>query len=314
MLQFIMRRLAISAVVLFFVTLIGFTITRVLPGDPVGSILGETASEEARLALREELGVDDPLFVQYGDWISGAMRLDFGKTFKEGSEVSEELRTRLVPTLELAILSLMCSFSLGIVLGTLAAMNRNGPIDHLARFLGVIGIATPHFWLGMILIVLVAVRLDLLPAFGYVPFTEDPWENLKRMIMPVFAISIGQLAVLTRQVRGTMIEVLEEDYVRTATAKGLPRLAVIRRHALKNAMIPVLTVAGLQIARIASGAAVIETVFAIPGVGRLTAEAVQFHEYNVVQAVMLLSGVVIVLTNMLVDMAYGWLDPRIRLA
>lgn len=314
MLQFIIHRLAVSAIVLFFVTLISFGVTRVLPGDPVGSILGETSSEQARLALREELGVDDPLPVQYADWISGAVRLDFGRTFKEGSEVRDELRDRLAPTLELGVLSLMCSFTLGIVLGTMAAVNRNGPIDHLARFLAVIGIATPHFWLGLILIVLVAVRLDLLPAFGYVPFTENPSENLKRMIMPVFAISIGQLAVITRQVRGTMIEVLEEDYIRTAKAKGLGRLTVIKRHALKNAMIPVLTVAGLQIARIASGAAVIETVFAIPGVGRLTAEAVQFHEYNVVQAVMLLSGVVIVLTNMLIDMTYGWLDPRIRLA
>lgn len=313
MAAFVLRRLTISAVVLFFVTLIGFAITHVLPGDPAGSILGETASTEARVQLRKELGLDDALPIQYVRWLSGAMRLDFGRTFREGSSVGGELRDRLVPTLELGLLSVLGSFTFGILLGTTAAINRNGPLDHMARFVGVIGIATPHFWLGMILIVLVAVKLRLLPAFGYVPFTEDPVDNLKRMIMPVFAISIGQLAVLTRQVRATMIEILEEDYVRTATAKGLPRLVVLRRHALKNGMIPVLTVAGLQIARVAGGAAVVETVFAIPGVGRLTAEAVQFHEYNVVQAVMLLSGVVIVITNMLVDMAYGWLDPRIRL-
>jgi peptide/nickel transport system permease protein len=312
MATFIVRRLLTSVVVLFFVTLIGFTITHVLPGDPAASVLGETASQEAYLALREEMGLNAPLWAQYRDWVTGALRFDFGRTFRESSSVRTELWERLPPTLELGLLSLLVSFTGGIVLGMIAALNRNGPLDHVARLLGVIGVATPNFWFGMLLIVILSVKFDLLPAFGYVPFTEDPVGNLQRMAMPVIAISLSQLAVIVRMTRGTMIEVLEEDYVRTARAKGLARLVILRRHALRNGMIPVLTVAGLQVARIAGGAAVVETVFAIPGVGRLTAEAVQFHEYNVVQAVMLLSGVVIVCTNLLVDIAYGWLDPRIR--
>ncbi|HZQ38719.1 MAG TPA: ABC transporter permease [Dehalococcoidia bacterium] len=312
MAAFVVRRLLISVVVLFFVTLIGFSITHVLPGDPVTSILGETASPQARVRVRQELNLNDPVPVQYGKWVWGALHLDFGKTFREGRPVGTEIRTRLAPTLELGLLSIGFSFTLGILLGVVAAVNRNGPLDHLARFVGVIGVATPNFWLGLLLIVLLAVKLRLLPAFGYVPFDQSPAENLKRMIMPVFAISLAQLAVIVRISRGTMIEVLGEDFVRTARAKGLPGLMVMRRHVLKNGMIPVLTVAGLQVARVAGGAAVVETVFAIPGIGRLTAEAVQGHEYNVVQAVMLLSGVVIVAANMLVDMSYGWLDPRIR--
>ena len=314
MITYLLRRALSALIVIFFVTLIGFTITHVLPGDPAGASLGETASEEARLQLREELKLDDPLAVQYRDWIGAALRLDFGQTFKEGDSVGGELRKRLAPTLELGVLSITFSFTFGIILGLVAAVNRNGPVDHFSRLLGVIGVATPHFWLGLILIVVLAVNLRLLPAFGYVPFRQDPIENLKLMAMPVFAISLGQLAVIMRMVRGTMIEILEEDYVRTAKANGLGRLTVIQRHVLKNGMIPVLTVAALQVARIAGGAAVIETVFAIPGVGRLTAEAVQFHEYNVVQAVILLSGLVVVLVNVLVDLAYGWLDPRIRLS
>jgi peptide/nickel transport system permease protein len=312
MIPFLVRRLLSSVVVLFIVTLIGFGITHLLPGDPVTSILGETASQEARVRMREELNLNDPLHIQYGKWIGGVLQLDFGRTFREGSSVRDELRTRLVPTLELGVLSITFSFIGGMILGLIAAVNRNGPLDHFARFVGVIGIATPNFWLGLLLIVILAVKLGVLPAFGYIPFREDPIENLKLMVMPVLAISLAQLAVIVRMVRGTMIEVLEEDYVRTAKAKGLSRLMVLRRHALKNGMIPVLTVASLQIARIVGGAAVVETVFAIPGVGRLTAEAVQFHEYNVVQAVMLLSGVVIISVNILLDVAYGWLDPRIR--
>lgn len=311
---FLIRRALSSLVVVFFVTLIGFAITHILPGDPVGSILGETASADARVKLREELRLDDSLATQYETWIRGALRLDFGRTFREGSSVRGELRSRLTPTLELGLLSIFVSFGLGIPLGMVAAVNRNGPLDHLARFVGVIGIATPHFWLGLLLIVVVAVKLRLLPAFGYVPFTDDPVGNLKRMVMPVFAISLGQLAVIVRMVRGTLIEVIEEDYVRTARAKGLKGAVVMRRHVLKNGMIPVLTVAALQVARVAGGTAVVETVFAIPGVGRLTAEAVQFHEYNVVQAVMLLTGLVVVVVNLLVDISYGWLDPRIRVS
>jgi len=313
MLAFVIRRLMISAVVLFFVTLIGFSITHLLPGAPVTAILGETSSPEARVRVRQELNLNDSVPVQYVKWIGGAAHLDFGKTFRQGRPVATEIGTRLGPTLELGLLSIIFSFSLGLLLGVTAAVNRNGPLDHIARFVGVIGIATPNFWLGLVLIVLLAVKLHILPAFGYVPFDQNPIENLKRMAMPVFAISLAQLAVIVRLVRGSVIEVLGEDYVRTARAKGLPGSVVMRRHAIKNAMIPVLTVAGLQVARVAGGAAVVETVFAIPGVGRLTAEAVQTHEYNVVQAVILLSGVVIVVANMLVDMAYGWLDPRIAL-
>ena len=202
MAAFIVRRLLISVVVLFFVTLIGFSITHLLPGDPVTSILGETASPDARVRVREELNLNDPVPVQYTKWVWGALHLNFGKTFREGTPVGTELRTRLGPTLELGLLSIFFSFTLGILLGVVAAVNRNGPIDHFARFIGVIGIATPSFWLGLLLIVLLAVKLRLLPAFGYVPFDQSPVENLKRMLMPVFAISLAQLAVIVRISRG----------------------------------------------------------------------------------------------------------------
>src|SRR5215211_6606307 len=254
MIGFLVRRLLSSIVVLFFVTLIGFGITHLLPGDPVASILGETGSAEARVQLREELNLNDPPPLQYAKWIGGVFRLDFGRTFRGGDSVREELLDRLGPTLELGLLSIAFSFAGGLVLGLVAAVNRNGPLDHLARFIGVLGIATPNFWLGLLLIVILAVKLRVLPAFGYVPFRENPVENLKLMVMPVLAISLAQLAVITRMVRGTMIEVLEEDFVRTAKAKGLSRLVVLRRHAVKNGMIPVLTVASLQVARIVGGA------------------------------------------------------------
>lgn len=314
MLEYVIRRLGHSVIVLFIVTLIGFFITHVLPGDPTGVILGDTASPEAVAALREEIGLDDPLWKQYTDWLTKTLQLDLGNTFRSGLDVREELLTRLAPTIQLGTMSFILSFTLAIILGSLAASKRNSWIDMFARGVGVVGIATPNFWLGMVLIILVSVKLGWLPAFGYVPFFEDPVENMKRMIMPIFAISISQLAVTVRMVRGSMIEVLSQDYIRTARAKGLAARLIFYRHALRNAMIPVCTVAGIQIGHILGGSAVVETIFAIPGVGRFTAESVQAHEYNVVQAVMLLAGISIVSANLLVDLAYGWLDPRIRLA
>ena len=313
MTEYIIRRIFQSAVVLFVVTLIGFFMTHVLPGDPAGQILGDNASQDSLEALRDELNLDDPLLIQYLQWLGNTAVLDLGKTFGSGLEVRGEILSRLGPTIELGLLSFAISFLLAIVLGTLAASHRGSWLDAVARGIGVVGIATPNFWLGMVLIVIFAVKLDWLPAFGYVPFSEDPIENLKRMALPVFALSLSQLAVLVRMVRASMIEVLEQDYIRTARAKGLSVTAVHVRHALRNALIPVITVAGLQIGRILSGSAVIETIFAIPGVGRFTVESVVAHEYNVVQAVMLMVGITIVLSNLAVDLSYGIIDPRIRL-
>ncbi|MGE3077263.1 MAG: ABC transporter permease [Dehalococcoidia bacterium] len=312
MLQYIARRAIHSAIVLFIVTLIGFFLTHVLPGDPAGQILGDNASPQAVSALREELNLDAPLYEQYADWLGNAVRLDFGRTFRSGLDVRSQLTSRLAPTLELGLLSLTISFFAALCLGTLAAARRGTWIDAVARGIGVVGIATPNFWLGMVLILLLSVKLKWLPAYGYVPIQDDLVGNLKRIAMPVFALSLAQMAVLVRLVRASMIEVLSQDYIRTARAKGLSMRRVHLVHGLRNAMIPVLTVAGLQIGRVIGGSAVIETIFAIPGVGRFTAESVGSHEYNVVQAVMLLAGVTIVAANLAVDLSYGWIDPRIR--
>jgi peptide/nickel transport system permease protein len=312
MAELVIRRVIESIVVLFIVSLISFFVMHVLPGDPAGSILGETASPQALAEVKHELGLDEPLYQQYFSWLGNVFEGNFGVRYGNGLSVRTQLVHRLGPTVELGVLSLLLALAVALILGTVAAAHRGGPIDAVARLIGVAGIAVPGFWLGMVLIVVCSVKLGWLPAFGYVPITEHPLSNLEHMVMPVVSLSLIQVAVLVRFVRGSMVEVLEEDYVRTARAKGLSSRLVLGRHALRNALIPVMTLVGLQIGRILGGAAVIETLFSIPGVGHLTVDAVLKHDYNVVQAVMLLTGVAMVSSNLMVDIAYGWLDPRIR--
>ena len=316
MTTFVLRRLVDLVFVLFCVSLLVFLMLRLIPGDAVEIMLGANTdiTPERVEALRRQLGLDLPLLAQYGRWLGGVVQGDFGTSVWTGRPVSAEILGRLPITLELTLfallLALLCSFPLGV----LAARARGGLSDTLVRISTVIGLTLPSFWVGVIFLYLTSSYLPGWSVLGYVPFTEDPLGNLSRLILPVVAVSLPMIAGLTRMVRSSLLEVLSLDYIRTAKAKGVPARGLLYKHALRNALIPVVTVVGVQLGYLLSGVVVIEQVFAIPGLGRLIIGAINERNYPLVQGVILVITAVFVLINLLVDLAYALIDPRVEYA
>ncbi len=311
MTQYIVRRVLIMFPVAFLVTVFLFVLIRQTPGDPVLVRLGEEATPENRAALRHELGLDQPVAVQYAKWLGRVLRGDFGRSIRNNQPVLDAIAERLPKTLELGLVAFVYSVGVAIPLGTLGALFRRGPIGLAASAFTFAGVSMPNFFLGTLLILFLSVKLGWLPPGQYVPFNEDPLDNLRRLIMPAITLGTAGAAVNMRLIRSSLLDVIVQDYIRTARAKGLPERLVFFRHALRNALIPVVTIVGIQVGALWEGAFVTETIFAWPGVGRLTINSISGRDYPVVQAVVLIAAFSFMFSSLLVDLAYAWLDPRI---
>lgn len=314
MLGFALRRLGASLLALLLASMLVFGAIRALPGDPALALAGEERDPQSLAEVREKYGLDQPVPVQYWRWASLAARGDFGTSVRTGLEVRELITSRLPITIELALYSMLVAVLIGIPTGVLAAVRRGKPADYVGNAFGLIGLSVPNFWLGLMLILVFAVQLGWLPASGYVPFARDPLGNLERMLLPAIVLGTGLAAVLMRQMRSSMLETLDADYVRTARAKGLSERAVIGVHALRNSLITVVTIVGLQLGALLSGAVVTEQIFVIPGFGKLIVDGVFTRDFPVVQGVVLVSAAGYIVVNLAVDLVYSLLNPRIRVA
>jgi peptide/nickel transport system permease protein len=311
--EFLIQRSAISLVTLFLITVIVFAGVRMIPGDPARVMAGTEADAAGLEEIRQKYGLGDPLPVQYAKWLGLALRGDLGESIRTRDSVLRLVGQKLPITLQLAAYSLLVALVIAVPVGVLAAVRRNTAWDYIASSVSLCGLSIPNFWLGIMLILLLSVRLHWLPASGFVPFLEDPWANLQRLLMPAVVLGTALAAVLMRQTRNSMIEVLSADYIRTAYAKGLRTAVVVFRHAIRNGLIPVITIFGLQLGALIGGAVVTEQIFVVPGFGRLILEAVFTRDYPVVQGVVLITASAYVLANLLVDVSYSLLNPRIRI-
>src|SRR3954469_2004836 len=311
MAEYIARRIVLMVPVAFLVTIIIFVLVRMAPGDPVLAYAGEERDPEQLAKIRTSLGLDQPWPVQYGLWLGRAVQGDFGRSIRTRQPVAEAIRERLGATFELGAAAIFLSSSISLVVGTISALKRNSWIDILATGITLGGVSLPNFFLALVLILVFGLAFRMFPPGGYVPFTQDPVGNLYRLFLPAVALATASMAVNLRQVRSSLLDVLAQDYVRTARAKGLRQYSVIVRHALKNALIPVVTLVGLQVGAVVEGALITETIFFWPGVGRLAVDSIGGRDYPVVQAIVLISALSFMVTTLLIDILYGWLDPRI---
>ncbi|WP_295048506.1 ABC transporter permease [uncultured Paracoccus sp.] len=318
MLGYIARRLLGLVPILFGISVVVFVIMRLLPGDVAAMILGgdeeggNAASAEAIEALRLQMGLNDPLWLQYVNWIGGLLRLDAGNSLWSGRPVFTEIAERMPLTLELAVIALLISMVFAIPVGIYSAVRKDTPVDYIMRSISIAGLAIPSFWLGTLTILLLTLWFNWTPPLGYVPFTRDPLVNLQQLIWPALVLGFGNAALISRMTRSTMLEVLQEDYVRTARAKGLRPRVVLGKHALRNAMLPVLTLGAIELGGLLGGTVVMETIFTLPGIGRYLVDAIYHRDYPVVQTIILLMGVLYVVLNLIVDILYAVFDPRIR--
>jgi peptide/nickel transport system permease protein len=311
--EFLIQRGFISLVTLFLITVIVFTGVRMIPGDPARVLAGTDADEAGLEEIRQKYGLRDPIPVQYLRWLGHALRADLGESIRTRDSVLRLVGQKLPITLQLSGYALLVALLIAIPVGVLAAVRRNTAWDYLASSISLCGVSIPNFWLGIMLILVISVRLRWLPASGFVPFFQDPWGNTLRLLMPAMVLGTALAAVLMRQTRNSMIEVLSADYIRTAYAKGLRTRIVVFRHAIRNGLIPVITIFGLQLGALIGGAVVTEQIFVVPGFGRLILEAVFTRDYPVVQGVVLITASSYVLINLLVDVSYSLLNPRIRI-
>jgi peptide/nickel transport system permease protein len=314
MARFALRRTGASLLALVLASMLVFAAVRALPGDPALALAGEERDPAALAQIREKYGFDQPLPVQYWRWATLALRGDLGTSVRTGIEVRTIVFSRLPITIELALYSVLVAVLIGIPTGVIAAVRRGKPADYLGNAFGLFGLSVPNFWLGLLLILLFAIDLRWLPASGYVPLTEDPLGHLQRMLLPAVVLGTGLAAVLMRQMRSSMLETLDADYIRTARAKGLSEWSVVGVHALRNSLITVVTVVGLQLGTLISGAVVTEQIFVIPGFGKLIVDAVFTRDFPVVQGVVLVAATGYILVNLAVDLLYSLLNPRIRVA
>lgn len=311
---YLLRRLLQGGLVLLITSAIIFVTIRILPGDPILTRQGATNvwSEEMARELRHKYGLDKPIYEQYLDWVSGALRGDFGISFFNQFSVTELIQRKVGATIELSLAALLFALLIGVPAGILAAVKSNTWVDYLISGVVTIGISTPGFWLGIMLAVIFAVELKWLPPSGYVPLNENPAENLRLLILPTATLAIILAAPVMRFLRAGLLEVLRQDYVRTARGKGLPESLVLLRHALKNALIPTVTILGIIVGNLLAGVVIIEWVFSWPGIGWLAVDSIFKRDYSIVQTVTLLITLGVILVNLLVDFAYAFLDPRIR--
>ena len=289
-----------------------FALMRLVPGDPAVVVLGFKATPEGVRALREELGLDRPVVHQYVRWLGRAARGDFGLDFRQNEPIGRMILDRLPVTIELTVIATLCAAAIGVPLGVLGGQRRGGVADRAAQAIGLVGVSIPDFWLGIMLILGVSLGLGLLPSAGFVPLTESVWENLQSLALPALTLAISRAAVLGRLTRAAVLDVVQKNFVMYARAKGLGERAVLFRHVLPNAAIPIVTVLGLQMGYMLGGAIVVEMIFTLPGVGRMTLDAVLERNYPVVQSTVLVIGAMFMLVNLLTDIAYGVIDPRVR--
>jgi peptide/nickel transport system permease protein len=312
MIGFLARRLLATIPVMAIVAVLVFSMLRLTPGDPASIIAGAAATSADIAGIRDKLGLDRPIVEQFAIWIGNVLRGDFGESFFFKKTVASLIADRVGPTLALATTTMILSIAVAVPLGVIAAYRQGTWIDRVVMGLSVLGFSVPVFVIGYALIYLFAIELGWLPVQGYQPIRDGFWGFLQRLILPSLTLSVIYVALIARITRTSVLEVLGEDYIRTARAKGLPRSTVLMRHALRNAAVPIVTVIGIGIALLIGGVVVTESVFSIPGLGRLTVDAVLARDYPTVQAVILLFSLVYVLLNLLVDVAYTFLDPRIR--
>ena len=313
MTTYIIRRLLLMIPVALLVTIGIFVIIRIAPGDPVLTYAGEDKDPATIAAVRAELGLDQPLPIQYAAWMGRALQGDLGRSFQTKQPVLEAIGERLPVTFELGLAAILISVSVALAVGILSAVKRNSALDLLTTSVTLAGVSFPNFYLGLLLILLFAyiVPGHIFPPGGFVPVSKDLGENLRYLVLPAFAVASASLAVNLRQVRSSLLDVFGQDFMRTARAKGLHERSVITRHALKNALIPVVTIIGIQIGAIIEGAIIIETIFFIPGIGRLAVQAIPSQDYPIVQGVVLVSALSFMVSTLAVDILYAFLDPRI---
>jgi peptide/nickel transport system permease protein len=310
--RLVLHRLAATVPVLLLVSAGVFALLHLTPGDPIDVMMSESADPSAKAHLRRELGLDRPIAVQYVAWMGRLLQGDLGRSIRNGEPVLENVGRRIRPTLQLAVLAMTVSVLIAFPLGIVSAARRNTAADRAGTTFALLGICMPNFLLALLLIFVFGVTLRWLPISGYMDPLEEGLDGVRSLILPAATLGLALAAVITRTLRSSLVETLAEDYVRTARAKGLSEWNVIVGHGLKNAMIPVVTVLGLQLGTLVGGAVITEYVFALPGVGRLVVDAVFARDYPLVQGVVLLIAVAFIASNLLVDLLYGWLDPRIR--
>ena len=315
--QYALKRIGLFIPTVLLVTVIVFVVMRLIPGDPALAILSADdavyTQEELQL-LREDLGTDRPIYIQYVEWIGGIFKGDFGTSFWWGGPVMDRLGERIPVTIELALLGILLAVVCAVPLGVISAIKPDSPLDYASRIFTLVGISIPTFFSGILLTILLIRAFDWLPPLGYEDIWEDPWTNIKQLLLPALALGFYDMAFIARVTRSSMMEILREDYMRTARAKGLRETVVLARHGLKNAVLPVLTISGWQFGRLFGGTVIIEKIFLIPGVGQLLIDAIYQRDFPTIQAVIVIVALSIVVVNLLVDLLYGWLDPRIRYA
>ncbi len=314
--RYIARRLALLVPLLIGVSIVTFLLIHLLPGDALELLIGvnQQMTVEKRAELRHAYGFDAPLPVQYLKWAEHVTHGDLGTSLRSGRSITEELRLRMPVTFELTLLAALFGSIPAILFGIIAAMRRNSWMDYLATLATLVGVSMPNFWLATLLVLIFSLKLHWLPPIQYVPFTKDAGSNIKHMILPAIALGAPLATVIMRQTRSAVLEMLGQDHVRVARAKGLRELIVINRHVLRNALIPIITVLGIQIARLLGGVFIIEQIFALPGIGRLTLDAIQNRDYAIVQGTVLVIAIVSVLISLIVDILYAIIDPRIRVS
>lgn len=313
MLAYVIRRLVGAALVMLAVATLVFFMIRLVPGDPIAAMLADSGSPEAREAMIRRLGLDQPLIVQFWKWFTGVLQGDFGASiYGSNQPVADILMNALPKTLSLALLSFIIAIIIAVPAGIISATRKNSAADVGVSLFAFLGLSMPDFWLAIILIIIFAANLQWLPAIGYTPMSEGFWPWLSHLILPAIAIGTGFSAIIARMIRSSMLEVLQADYMRTAASKGLTQNVMLLRHALPNALIPVITVVGIAFALLISGAVVVENVFSIKGLGRVLIQGIQNRDYPVVQGAVLLVSAFFVLSNLVVDLLYAVIDPRIR--
>jgi peptide/nickel transport system permease protein len=316
--EYAIRRLLLFIPTLLIATVLVFALFWIIPGDPALTILagGEgdsgTVSPEQLQQLRQALGLDKPIYVQYGSWLWNVLRGNLGTSLWYKTPVWEQLKDRFLVTMELAVMAILLAFCAAVPLGITSAVKQDTGFDYLSRIFSTIGIALPTFWLGILIVYALASFFQWLPPLGYATLWDDPLLNLQQLIFPALTLAFHDLAFTARVTRSSMLEVMREDYLRTARAKGLMEVLVVGRHALKNALLPVVTVSGYQFARLLGGVIIVESIFVVPGMGTLLIDSIVHRDFIVIQAVVLLIAAVVLSLNLVIDLVYGVLDPRIR--
>jgi len=312
MLRFILQRLLAVIPLLLIVSLLVFSLVLLIPGDPAYQLAGEDATPEEVEAIREAMGLNDPVLVRYGRWLSAVLQGDLGTSLFSDQPVLDVILERLPVTLSLAVAAVGIALLISIPAGLVAGTRPGRGLDRAVTLASSVGLALPNFWLGLLLVLLLAIQNPWFPATGYVAFTESPLAWWQHLVLPAFTLGLSASAILTRQLRGAMIEVMQLDYVRTAKAKGLPWRSVVTKHALKNAAIPMVTILGLQVNGLLGGTIIVEQIFGMPGIGQLAVASVFTRDLPMIQGVVIMAVFVAVLINLLVDISYGYFNPKVR--